>query len=392
MNLLEIQSALRAEQVDGWLFYDHHERDPLAYRVLGFKPPRMVTRRWYYFIPATGEPRKLVHAIESGMLDALPGSKSTYSSWSKQAQALEALLQGCKRVAMQYSPKNNIPYIGLVDAGTIELIRSLGADIASSANLVQFFEARWTEAQLETHLEAGRRVDRVCAAAFAFAGEKLNAGMAVDEFSVMQFILESFAREGLFTDHGPIVAVNANASNPHYEPTAEDHAPIVKGDFLLIDLWAKLANDADSVYYDITWTGSTARVIPGEQVRIFEAVSGARDAAIRRVQTAIEAGQPIHGFEVDDATRGHLRALELDQYFIHRTGHSIGRDVHGAGANMDNLETHDDRRLIPGTCFSIEPGVYLPEFGVRSEVNMYVGADRAIVTGAIQKELVRICG
>ena len=392
MNIPEIQTALRAEQLDGWLFYDHHERDPLAYRVLGFKPPRMVTRRWYYFIPANGEPRRLVHAIESGMLDALPGPKTTYSSWPKQAEALGALLQGSKRIAMQYSPKNNIPYIGLVDAGTIELVRSLGVDIASSANLVQYFEARWSEAQLETHLEAGRRVDRVCAAAFAFTGEKLNAGQPVDEYQVMQFILEAFGREGLFTDHGPIVAVNANASNPHYEPSAEEHAPIVQGDLLLIDLWAKLAGDPDSVYYDITWTGSTADVFPSEQVRIFDAVSGARDAAITRVQTAIAAGQPIHGFEVDDATRGHLRALSLDQYFIHRTGHSIGRDVHGAGANMDNLETHDDRRLIAGTCFSIEPGVYLPEFGIRSEVNMYIGADKAMVTGAIQKELVRIRG
>ncbi|MEP7365471.1 MAG: M24 family metallopeptidase, partial [Acidobacteriota bacterium] len=339
MNVLEIQSALQAEKLDGWLFYDHHERDPLAYRVLGFRPQRMVTRRWYYFIPASGEPRRLVHAIESGMLDALPGSKATYSSWAKQAEALGTLLGGAKRIAMQYSPKNNIPYIGLVDAGTIELVRSLGTDIASSANLVQYFEARWTEAQLETHLEAGRRVDRVCAAAFAFTGEKLNAGKAVDEYTVMRFILESFGRAGLFTDHGPIVAVNANASNPHYEPTAEEHAPIVKGDLLLIDLWAKLANDPDSVYYDITWTGSTAAVAPSEQVRIFDAVSGARDAAIQCVQKAIAAGEAIHGFEVDDATRNHLRALSLDEYFIHRTGHSIGRDVHGAGANMDNLET-----------------------------------------------------
>jgi len=392
MNVTDIQAALREEQLDGWLFYDHHERDPLAYRVLGFRPPRMVTRRWYYYIPATGEPRALVHAIESGMLDALPGSKTRYSSWATQVEALTALLGAARRIAMQYSPKNNIPYIGLVDAGTIELVRSLGVEVASSANLVQFFEARWTDAQLETHLEAGRRVDRVRAAGFAFAGERLRQGQAVSEYDVMQYILEAFRREGLFTDHGPIVAVNANASNPHYEPTAEAHAPIVKGDLLLIDLWAKLADDPDAVYYDITWTGSTADVIPGEQARIFEAVAGARDAAIRRVQSSIAAGEAVHGFEVDDAARGHLRALGLDHYFIHRTGHSIGRDVHGAGANMDNLETHDDRRLIPGTCFSIEPGAYLPEFGVRSEVNMYVGVGRAMVTGEVQKELVRICG
>ncbi|MCC6291695.1 MAG: M24 family metallopeptidase [Bryobacterales bacterium] len=392
MNLAEMQAALHDEQLDGWLFYDHHERDPLAYRVLAFQPPRMVTRRWYYFIPATGEPRALVHAIEPDMLDALPGAKAKYSSWAQQTGALRELAGGARRVAMQYSPHNNIPYIGLVDAGTIELVRSMGVEVVSSANLVQYFEARWSGSQLETHLEAGRRVDRVLAAAFAHTGDHLRQGRPITEFDVKQFLLEAFGREGLFTDHGPIAAVNANASNPHYEPTAAVHAPIVKGDFLLIDLWAKLAGDSDAVYYDITWTGSAAAVIPEEQARIFRAVTGARDAAIERVQTAVAAGAPIRGFEVDDAARGHLRGLSLDSYFIHRTGHSIGRDVHGAGANMDNLETHDDRLLIPRTCFSIEPGVYLPAFGVRSEVNMYVGAGEAIVTGAVQKELVRLCG
>lgn len=392
MNLGEIQAALRESGLDGWLFYDHHERDGLAYRILGFRPPRMVTRRWYYYIPAAGEPRGLVHAIEAGMLDALPGEKTKYSGWRMQAEALGTLLDGARKVAMQYSPRNNVPYVGLVDAGTVELVRSLGAEVVSSADLVQIFEARWTEAQLASHLEAGRRVDRVRAAAFARIGERLRAGEAVDEFEVKTFILEAFAREGLFTDHGPIVAVNANASNPHYEPEAGAKSAVRRGDFVLIDLWAKLAGDADSVYYDITWTGSAAEVIPDEQARVFRIVAGARDAAVARVREAVAGGAALRGFEVDDAARGFIAAAGFAEYFIHRTGHSIGRDVHGAGANMDNLETHDERRVIARTCFSVEPGIYLPEFGVRSEVNVYVGEGEAMVTGEIQKELVRICG
>ncbi|MBK5292871.1 MAG: aminopeptidase P family protein [Acidobacteriia bacterium] len=384
MQLTEIQKSLREQGLDGWLFFDHHERDALAYRILGFKPARHVTRRWYYLIPASGDPRGLVHRIESGMLDELPGIKTPYSSWQLQRSGLQDLLRGCHKIAMQYSPECAVPYVSMVDAGTLELVRAMGVEVVTSADLVQFFEARWTEAQLAAHLEAGRRVDEVRRAAFAEIGSRLGRNQPVTEWDIKNFILDAFTHAGLFTDHGPIVAVNANASNPHYEPTAGDHLPIQKGDNVLIDLWAKL-NEDDSVYYDITWTGYCGPAVPPEVARVFDVVAGARDAAIARVKQAVSGGEVLAGYQVDDACRGYIAAAGLGEYFVHRTGHSIGRDVHGSGANMDNLETHDTRCLIPRTCFSIEPGVYLPSFGIRSEVNMYVGEHEAIVTGEVQR-------
>jgi len=375
--------------LDGWLFFDHHERDPLAYRVLQFSVPRTPTRRWYYFIPAHGEPRGLVHAIEAGMLDALPGAKAKYSSWASQGEGLAKLLAGSKRIAMQYSPLCAIPYVAMVDAGTIELVRSCGVEVFSSANLVQRFEARWTEAQLASHLEAGQLVDEVRRAAFQFAGDGLRSGWRVDEYNIQQFIRAGFTKAGLVTDHGPIVAVNANASNPHYEPAADCSEEVKSGDLLLIDLWAKL-DRPESVYYDITWTGYCGAAAPPEMEKVFGVVSGGRDKAVARVQSAVSSGEILHGYEVDDAARAYISASGYGDYFIHRTGHSIGSDVHGTGANMDNLETHDVRRVIPRTCFSVEPGVYLPAFGIRSEVNVFVKDHEAIVTGEIQRSLLLI--
>ncbi len=389
MRIDEIQAALREYELDGWLFFDHYLRDPLAYRVLGFEPPRTPTRRWYYLIPAEGSPRGLVHRIEAGMLDALPGAKAQYASWSMQVEGLRSLLAACRRVAMQYSPQCAVPYVAMVDAGTVELVRSCGAEVVSSADLIQRFEARWSQAQLEAHLEAGRRVDEIRRQAFALIGEALATGRSISEWDVKRFILESFERAGLVTDHGPIVAVNAHASNPHYEPQADSSAPVRAGDFVLIDLWAKL-NQPGAVYYDVTWTGYCGAAAPPEMVKVFEIVRDARDAAVRRVQDSLAAGEDLRGYQVDDAARGYIAAQGYGEYFIHRTGHSIGVEVHGAGANMDDLETHDERRIIPWTCFSIEPGIYLPEFGVRSEVNVFVGEKQAIVTGEAQRELVRI--
>jgi len=387
MNVAEIQEELRKEKLDGWLFFDHHQRDPLAYRVLHFTPASHVTRRWYYWIPAIGEPRGLVHRIEAGILDAVPGDKIRYSSWSEQVAGLGSLLGGARRVAMQYSPMCAIPYVAMVDAGTVELVRSLGVEVVSSAELIQHFEARWSPAALESHLEAGRRVDRVRALAFDMIRQVTRDGGTVEEFAVKQFVREGFAKEGLFTDHGPIVGVNANASNPHYEPTAEVTSPIRSGDLVLLDMWAKL-DSPGAVYYDITWTGFCGDRPSDAMLNVFGVVSGARDAAIHRVRDAIAAGQDLRGFEVDDAARGYISSRGFGDYFVHRTGHSIGEDVHGNGANMDNLETHDERRVAPWTCFSVEPGVYLKDFGVRSEVNMFVGDKEARVTGEIQRELV----
>lgn len=389
MNITEIQQALREEKLDGWLFFDHHRRDPLAYRVLKFDPPREPTRRWYYLVPAEGEPRGLVHQVEAGMLDALPGKKTGYSGWSQQTKGLEDLLAGCRAVAMQYSPNCAVPYVSMVDAGTLELVRSLGVEVRSSANLIQLFEARWTQDQLDSHLEAGRRVDEVRRRAFMELGEKLRLGEFVDEWRIKKFIRDSFAAGGLVTDHGPIVAVNANASNPHYEPFEQGSQAIRQGDWVLIDLWAKL-DTPEAVYYDVTWTGYCGDRTPSDIGQVFHIVRQARDRAVQRVQDAVSNNQPLHGFEVDDAARDLIQSKGYGDYFIHRTGHSIGREVHGTGANMDNFETHDERPVIPWTCFSIEPGIYLPEFGVRSEVNVFVGEDRAIVTGEIQQAPVRI--
>src|SRR5580704_509838 len=389
MHIEEIQKALREEKLDGWLFFDHHLRDPLAYRILKLGTDGVISRRWYYFIPAQGEPRGLVHAIESGVLDGLPGKIQTYSSWAAQTGGIAALVEGCRTVAMQYSPNCAIPYVSLVDAGTLELVRGTGIDVVSSANLVQLFDSRWRADQLEMHLEAGRRVDKVRAGAFQKIDAALRAGEAINEWQVNRFIREGFDKAGLVTDHGPIVGVNANMSDPHYEPKAEGSHPIRKHDAVLIDLWAKL-DKPGAVYYDITWTGYCGHEPPAALQNVFEVVTGGRDRAIERVKHAISHGELIHGFEVDDACRGYIQEKGFGDYFIHRTGHSIGEEVHGTSANMDNLETHDDRRIIAETCFSIEPGVYLPEFGIRSEVNMYVGEREARVTGEIQQELLRM--
>jgi Xaa-Pro dipeptidase len=389
LHIEEIQSALREEHLDGWLFFDHHQRDLLAYRILKLNPKQVATRRWYYFIPAHGEPKGLVHAIESGVLTGLPGDIRKYSSWSAQVEGIERLLAGSRKIAMQYSPNCAIPYVSLVDGGTLDLVRGVGVEIATSANLVQLFEARWNAGQLEMHLEAGRRVDRVRAAAFQKIAAALAAGQSISEWDVNRFVRAGFEASGLVTDHGPIVAVNSHMSDPHYEPEAQGSREIRKGDAVLLDMWAKL-DQPSAVYYDITWTGYCGATPPAALQNIFEVVRDARDRAIHFVQAAVTRGSLIHGFDVDDAARTYIKDRGFGEYFIHRTGHSIGEEVHGTGANMDNLETHDERRVIEGTCFSVEPGVYLPEFGIRSEVNVYVGAKEALVTGEVQQNLVTI--
>ncbi len=389
MELAKIQEEIRNQKLDGWLFFDHHLRDPLAYRVLGFQVPRTPTRRWYYLIPAEGEPRGLEHRIERGMTGPLPGDRIAYSSWTEQVEGLRKITGGLKRVAMQYSPNCAIPYVSMVDGGTIELVRSLGLEVVSSAELIQAFEARWTAEQLETHLEAGRRVDAVRDAAFQYVLDRLRNGTPMTEMDVKRFVLDGFASAGMVTDHGPIVGANANASNPHYEPTEEQHAAIRRNDLVLLDLWAKL-DRPEAVYYDITWTHFLGENPPDEMRNVFAVVTGARDAAVKRVVDAMASGEALCGFQVDDAARGVIQGKGYGEYFTHRTGHSIGVEVHGNGANMDNLETHDERRISPWTCFSVEPGVYLPAFGIRSEVNVFVGEGEARVTGAIQRELALI--
>ena len=388
MDLERIQAALREANLDGWLFYDHHRRDPIAYRVLGINPP-MCTRRWYYLIPAEGEPVKLVHRIESGNLDAAPGSVELYSSWAEQRERLKSILARKKTVAMQYSHLNDIPYIGLVDAGTVELVKSIGVEVASSAELVQFFEARWSTEALASHLEAGKLVHESVRGGFTAIRDAIRAGKATDEFAVQQEIVRFFDAHGLEADDPPLVAINENASNPHYLPSAATSRPIKANDFVLLDVFAKLRKPG-AVYFDITWTGFVGDSVPAQYNQVFDVVREARDAAINLVQQSMRQGRPLRGYQVDDAARGVITRHGYGEYFVHRTGHSIGEDIHGNGANMDNFETRDDRRIIPGTCFSIEPGIYLPEFGVRSEVNVYVEEHDARVTGEIQQEIIPI--
>jgi Xaa-Pro dipeptidase len=385
-RISDIQAALREEHLDGWLFFDHHHRDPLAYRVLQFTPGSMVTRRWFYFIPAHGEPKGLAHKIEAQTLAELPGRHSLYAGWRELTDGLRSMLAGAQRVAMQYSPNCQVPYVAMVDAGTVESIRSLGVEVVTAANLIQLFESRWSAQQHEMHLEAGRRVDRIRAEAFARVSDAVSAGTRITEWEMQQFILARFREDGLFTDHGPDVAVNANASNPHYDPKQDACSEIHRGDLVLIDMWAKL-DQPNAVYYDITWTGFCGPTPPSDIQNIFGIVRDARDKAVEYVSNAVAQKRDLCGYEVDDAARNHIRGAGYAEYFFHRTGHSIGEEVHGTGANMDNLETHDERRVISWTGFSIEPGIYLPDFGIRSELNVFVDQHSARVTGEVQNSL-----
>jgi Xaa-Pro dipeptidase len=388
VDLNVIQATLREQQLDGWLFYDHHHRDPIAYRVLNIAPA-MCTRRWYYLVPATGEPSKLVHRIEKYNLDGLPGSAHEYSSWAEQRDKLKAILAGKKSVAMQYSALNDIPYVGLVDAGTVELVRSFGVEVLSSADLVQLFEARWSPEALASHLEAGRVVHAAVRGGFAMIREAISKGRAIGEYDVQQEIAHLLDAEGVEADEPPVVAVNANSSNPHYSPTPASSRAIHQGDFVLFDVWGKRRRPG-SVYFDITWTAFVGDTVPDRCTKIFNIVREARDAAVNLVKEAVRKNETIYGYLVDDAARGVITSHGYGEYFVHRTGHSIGEDVHGNGANMDNFETRDNRRIIPRTCFSVEPGIYLPEFGVRSEVDVYVEEDGARVTGEVQQAVVPI--
>ena len=388
MNVSAIQAALRERKIDAWLFYDHHHRDPIAYRVLGLPTSLMVTRRWFYLIPAQGEPAKLVHKIEAGHLDSLPGSKRVYSGWQELFGQLKEFLAGYTTIAMQYSPNNLVFTVSLVDAGTIDLVRSMGKNVVSAADLIAQFEATWTDEQIQTHFAARDAVDKITTAAFTEIGRRVRNG-GTNEHAMQQWLLEAFRRENLVTDDPPVVAVNANSGNPHYEPHAEGSAPIREGDFVLLDIWGK-KNTPGAVYYDITWTGYVGNAPSDKQRQIFQIVRDARDAGVKTVLDATAAGQRIAGWQVDRATRDHIQKSGYGDYFIHRTGHSIGTDVHSNGANMDDLEIHDERQILPNSCFSIEPGIYLPEFGVRSEVNVLVRPNRAEVTGQIQREIVII--
>ena len=389
-RIADIQAALTEAEVDGWLFAVFQGNDPISLSLLGLTSRGLVTRRCYYLVPRQGEPRRLVHDLEPAMLDHLPGTKSRYRTWQEHRQALEALVRDCRRLAAQYSPRNELPSVSRLDHGTAELLAGCNVELASSADLVQRFAAVWSPALLDSHRRANTHLHRIVREAFAWTADRLRDRRPVDEHAVQRFILDAFAAAGLHTEADPIVGVNEHAADPHYEPTPETSLPVRRGDLLLIDLWAKEL-DPESIYGDITWCGVCAPAPTERQQEIWSIASAARDAGIELVRSRWPR-TPIRGYEVDDAVREVIRRAGYGDFFIHRTGHSIGTKDHGQGANMDNLETHDSRRLLAMTGFSIEPGIYLPgEFGVRTEVNIALTSTAAEVTGGEpQRELLRL--
>ncbi len=390
-NLPTVQSAIRDQGLDGWLLYDFRGLNVLARRTLEIADGAMLTRRWFYFVPARGEPLKLVHRIEPHSLDALPGAKKVYLRWQELEAGVAEILKGARRIAMEYVPRNANPYVSRVDAGTVELVRACGVEVSSSGDLVQQFEACWDDEQWAMHLEAARHTRSAFDVAFSFIKERVRRGGSVRETEVQQRILQHFAEHKLVMDHPPICAVGPHSGDPHYSPEPGSDGVIHADDFVLIDLWAKLDRPR-AVYSDLTWTGFVGKTVPARYEEIFQIVARARDAAIDRVRSAFAERTAIQGWEVDQAARDVIDGAGYGQYFCHRTGHSIGQETHGNGANMDNLETREERRVLPRTCFSVEPGIYLPEFGVRSEVNVFVDADQQVhVTGGTpQTEVVPI--
>ena len=378
-RVASIQQMLRDQKIDGWLFYDFWKRNEYAQRILDYPRHILNTRRFFYLIPANGEPRKLVHSIERWNLDHLPGSKTVFLSWQSLEQGLQGLVSGMKKVAMEYSPNNAIPYISKVDAGTIEMVRKTGVEIVSSMNLAQYFEARWSEEAYRDNLETATWMREIVDKTFAFMKERVSAKSRITEYDVQQFMMARFKERGLVTNVEPNCSVNANSGNPHYEPTKEVHAELHEGDFVLIDLWAK-KDRPGATYNDITWTGYLGTSVPEKYSKIFDVVAAARDAAVDRIVSAFAKGEEVRGCDVDDAARKVIVDAGYGEYFIHRTGHSITEDLHGSGANMDNLETKDERAIIPETSFSVEPGIYfLGDFGIRSEINVYITKDRKVV-------------
>lgn len=392
MDLDAIRGALREAGLDGWLFYDFHHRDEMAYRILGLDPHAQTTRRWFYLVPASGEPVKLSHKVEPTKLEPLPGRQEHYLPWTELHDKLRAMLDGIGKLAMQYSPMGNIPYVSVVDAGTLELIRSFGCEVVSSADLIQRFEAVTDDAGLDTHRRAGEVVQRVKDEAYERLGRALTDGERITEFDVRELILGRFEEAGLTSDGAsPIVGFNDHPADPHFEPTAENAYVLGRNDTILIDLWAR-RKSPPGLYYDVTWCGYAGERPPAEYEKIWNVAREARDRALDFVRDRMAAGTPTHGWEVDRVSRAVVEEAGYGERFLHRTGHSIGFEVHGNGANIDNLETKDDRMLMPGTCFSIEPGIYLEgRMAVRTEIDVILTpAGEVEVFGPIQRDLIRV--
>lgn len=393
-DLEVVQEAIRDAGVDAWLFAQFHGRDPLATRVLGLPADSFQTRRWYYLVPGEGEPRGLVHAIEPHALEDLPGSRKRYRTWQELDAGLDALLDGVGKVAMQYSPKNRVPYVAMVDAGTVETVRDRGVEVVSAADLIQRFTAVLDDAQIASHRFAGERLPDAVEATFKECRARLLAGAAITEYELQQYLLQQVDAIGLTTPDPPIVAVDGHAADPHYAPGPEGSSSIQRGDWLLIDVWAKQPGSDDNVFADITWTAQLDSDVSDRRAEVFETILGARDAAIDLVQGRYADGEEVRGFEADQACRGVIEDAGYGEYVQHRTGHSITGEIHGSGANLDDFESHDTRLLMPRTCFSVEPGIYLADdFCVRSEIDILVPPDGAPeVTGRKQQKMILLLG
>lgn len=391
LDIGAVQQALKAEGIDAWLLYDFHGSNPVSYRLAGMGAGggHLATRRWFYLIPQSGEPRALVHAIERHNLDHLPGSKTVYAGRTQLQAGLTTILGGVRRVAMEYSKNNNIPYVSRVDAGTIELVRSIGPEVVSSGDLIQQFEARWSDAAIATHRTASDKLYRIKDKAFEEVARRLRDSVTTTEFDIQQKMVGWFNEEGLVADSAPNVSAQENAGNPHYLPTAAVHRVIHKDELLLLDLWGKL-REPGAVYADITWVGFTGPSVPDRMAKAFDAICRARDAAVDTVQNAARQGREVRGFEADKAARQVLIDAGYEDAILHRTGHSLGENVHGNGAHLDDYETHDERRIIPGSGFTIEPGLYFKDFGVRTEINMVWTAAGPEVTGPRQKAILSL--
>ena len=388
LDLAAVQRALRDDGLDGWLLYDFHGSNPIARRLAGFDAAaKITTRRWYYLIPAGGPPRGLVHAIEADRLDHLPGAKTRYAGHGTLDDGLRELLGGCAAVAMEYSPGCAIPYVSRVDGGTVDAVRALGVEVRSSGDLIQRFEAVWDADALASHRDASAALHEIKDRAFDLVSRRLRDGRPLTELDVQDAMAGWFDEAGLVSDSRPVVAAQENAGDPHYLPTAGRHRPIGAGEVVLLDLWGKKKDAPDAVYADITWMGYTGAAVPARYADAFRVIRDGRDAAVDLVRRAVEAGRELRGWEVDRAVRDRVGAAGLGDRFVHRTGHNLGREVHGNGVHLDDFETHDERRLLPGTGVTIEPGVYFDDFGLRTEINLYVGSETATVTGPRQEEI-----
>jgi Xaa-Pro dipeptidase len=378
MDVTGIQKQLRKLKIDGWLLYDFHGINPIAQRITGLED-RMITRRWFCYVPQEGDPRWIISQIEQGQFEGIEGKVETYAGWSALVDKLRETLGMAPRVAMEYAPHGAIPYVSRVDAGTIEMVRSLNVAVCSSADLVQWFEARWSAASLALHLEAAKHLQTALERAFDVVTQHLTAQRSITEYDVQQEIVRYFEVNGIVTDSAPIVASTKNTGDPHYQPGPERSSLIELEDLLLIDMWGKM-DDPEAVYADITWMAYAGRSVPDDYARVFSVLRRARDMTIEFVKSAVARDEVIRGYQVDDVARSIITEQGFGDKFTHRTGHSLGVDVHGAGVNIDNLETHDERLIIPDIAFTVEPGIYMQPFGMRTEIDVYVGERKAEVT------------